>query len=97
MSRFEYFNNQFHHNPSRISIGTINRVTLNKPLESLSKNEKEQLDYLKRQLRWSKKNGYNIVMTNNSYKANSIDCWLLRNSSMPYLTPGFKKKILHIL
>jgi|GEM_PF-1199483 len=97
MSRFEEFYNHSTHTPSRISIGTINRVTLNKPLKSLNKNEKEQLDYLKRQLKWSKRNGYNIVMTNNSYKQNSIDCWLLRNSSMPFLTPGFKKKILHVL
>lgn len=97
MSRFNHLDNRYLDIPSRISIGTINRITLDKPVGSLDKNEKEQLSYLKKQLRWSKKNGYKIVMTDNSYKKNGIDCWLLKNSSIPYLAPGFRKKILHIL
>lgn len=95
MSRFNHLNKE--HIPSRISLGTINRITLDKPVGNLSKNEQEQLSYLKRQLRWSKQNGYRIVLTDNSYRQNGIDCWMLKNSSMPYLAPGFRKKIVHIL
>lgn len=95
MSRFNHLNKA--QTPSRISLGTINRITLDKPVGNLSQNEHEQLSYLKKQLRWSKQNGYRIVLTDNSYRQNGIDCWMLKNSSMPYLAPGFRKKILHIL
>lgn len=83
--------------PLRTSLGMINSNTLNKPVTALSFAEKKQLDYLKEKLRWSKKNGYYIVMAKNQHDRNGIDCWMMKDTAMPYLSPKFKQNILHVL
>lgn len=83
-------------NPRRISIGAINKKTLDKKLNVLSDNEKEQFCYLRDQILWAKKNGYFIVLTRNNRFPFKIDCWMIRKTSMPFLDFKFKKKIYHV-
>ena len=83
-------------NHRRINIGAINKKTIDKKLNTLDDNEKEQFCYLRDRIISAKKNGYFIVLTRNNRFPFKIDCWMIRKTSMPFLDFKFRKKIYHV-
>jgi len=84
-------------NPRRICIGAISQSTLKKTLDLLEDKEREQFYYLRDQIIWGFKNGYHIVMTSDRFISNKIDCWMIKNSSLQFLDPDFRRRIIQIL
>ena len=83
-------------NPRRICIGAISQSTLKKTLDLLEDKEREQFYYLRDQIMWGFKNGYHTVMTSDKFNANKIDCWMIKNSSLQFLDPDFRRRIIQI-
>ena len=83
-------------NARRICLCAISKRTLNKTLDLLDDKEREQFYYLRDQIMWGLKNGYQIVMTSDRFNSNKIDCWMIKNSSMPFLEHNFRKRIIQI-
>ena len=83
-------------NPRRICICAVSKRTLNKTLNLLDDKERGQFYYLRDQIIWGFKNGYHIVMTSDRFNSNKIDCWMIRGSSMQFLDPDFRRRIIQI-
>ena len=77
-----------------IYIGELKRTTLNKPVEDLDANERDDYASLQHQMLWGKEHGFNLVLTKDTGK---VDCWMIRDADMDKLNPIFKQTILEVL